>query len=120
MIVDDEQPNLDMVRRILVGATLSVLTATDVREARRIVDAQDVDVVLSDVYLKGPSGLELVRHLQELRPLMPVILMSGAVTPDLTRDAAEAGAYDILAKPFEPGELLLTLARAVRQAGRVV
>jgi DNA-binding response OmpR family regulator len=73
---------------------------------------QRYDLVLSDVFLPGVSGLELTAHLGEaFGP--PVLLMSAFVTPALAHAAQEAGAIAVIPKPFELERLLTSIRRLV-------
>ncbi|MCA8924505.1 MAG: sigma-54-dependent Fis family transcriptional regulator [Planctomycetes bacterium] len=73
-----------------------------------------VEVVLTDLRMKGMSGLELCRRVAEVSPELPVVLMTAFGDLEAAVGAIRAGAYDFLAKPFEPEELAIVLERAAR------
>ena len=73
----------------------------------------DFDVVLTDLRLPGLGGLELVQHLHQPQPRLPVLLMTAHGTIETAIEATKLGAYDYLQKPFEMRELLQVLQRAV-------
>ena len=113
LVVDDE-PGL----RMTLAANLE-LDGFDVVEAENGAEAlarareQDFDVVLTDIRMPGMSGVELFRQLRELRPGLPVLLMTAFTIEKLIQEALREGAYMVIAKPFDPARLSDALRRAV-------
>ena len=64
--------------------------------------------------MKGMSGFELLDRVRELRPLVPVILITGAAHVSDAVDAIKRGAYQYLAKPCDGEQLRATVVRAIR------
>jgi DNA-binding NtrC family response regulator len=96
----------------LERARFSVVTAATAIEARQYLDAAAVDVVVSDAIMPGGmTGLELVAWLEQARPGLPVVLMSG-YSDDAFGGGAPAG-VQLLRKPFTAATLLEHVA-AVR------
>ncbi|WP_248362538.1 sigma-54-dependent transcriptional regulator [Anaeromyxobacter oryzae] len=89
--------------------TRAVSTAED---ALREIASRDHDLVLTDVRMPGIGGLALVRELQRIAPDLLVVVMSAYGAHDAAIDAMKAGAYDYLAKPFKPDEVVLLLRKA--------
>src|SRR5512142_11694 len=81
-------------------------------EALKELAARDYDLVLTDVRMPGMGGLELVRELQRTTPELLVVVMSAYGTHDTAIEAMKAGAYDYLAKPFRPDDVVLVLRKA--------
>ena len=73
----------------------------------------DCDVVLTDLKLPGLSGLELTEQLHTAKPKLPIIMMTAFGTTETAIEAIKLGAYDYLLKPFDMGELLDLVAKAV-------
>ena len=77
------------------------------------------DVVITDLQLPGASpldakaGLDLIRQLHIAKPNLPIILMTAHHTTETAIEATKLGAYDYLLKPFDPGELLELVHKAV-------
>ncbi len=73
----------------------------------------EFDVVLTDLRLPGLSGLDLVRELHRAKPRLPIVLMTAHGTTETAIEATKFGAFDYLLKPFEMGELLGVVEKAV-------
>ena len=74
----------------------------------------NVDLVLLDVKLPGMDGLEVLQKLKELRPDLPVVMISGHGDLDTAVLAVRRGAYDFLQKPFAMDRVVLSLRNALR------
>jgi CheY-like chemotaxis protein len=113
--VDDEEPLLDLTTRTLreLGYDpMGYRSAQAAWEAFR-ADPESVDILVTDLRMPGMSGEELVREARRLRPLLPVILVSGYVG-----DAASASGWadEVLTKPLRTSVLATSLARVLRTA----
>ena len=113
MIVDDEQPLLELAEEILAslgyepvgfGTSERALAAFE-------ADPRRFDAVLTDEMLPGMPGSELARLLLLQRPALPVALMSGNVNVALEQRARDAGVAEVLHKPLGLQELAECLAR---------
>ena len=110
LLVEDEEPVRELVRRVLEGAGYAVLAAARPSEATRILDDEPpVDLMLTDVVMPEMSGYDLAEHVRERRPEIRLLFMSG-YAPRLS--GAKLAAGELLKKPFSPEQL----ARAVRAA----
>ncbi|MBI5068406.1 MAG: response regulator [Deltaproteobacteria bacterium] len=115
LVAEDRRSVLQLMRAIL-GGSHEVLTAEDGRGALALLEAQDLDVVLTDVRLPGAGGFEVLERARVLRPRAQVVLMTAyASIPDAVA-AIKAGAYDYLAKPVDADEISLVVARALARA----
>lgn len=99
LVVDDEQPVVDLLTDMLEDEGHIVVPAYNGRVALEIVARQQPDLVISDVMMPFVDGIQLCRRLREEydRENLPVILMSAALPPDL----ASCGANAFLGKPFD-------------------
>jgi nitrogen regulation protein NR(I) len=75
--------------------------------------AEACDVVLTDLRMPGLTGLELISQLHAAKPKLPIIMMTAYGTTETAIEATKLGAYDYLVKPFDMGELLDLVAKAV-------
>jgi DNA-binding NtrC family response regulator len=92
------------------GYDIEILTRGD--EGLERVQRERFDVVLTDFKLPGLDGLELVKRLHAVRPLLPVIVMTAHGTTETAIEATKPGAYDYVQKPFEVEELLDLINKA--------
>lgn len=99
LVVDDEQPVVDLLTDLLEDDGHTVIPAYNGRTALEIVAHQPPDLVISDVMMPFVDGIQLCRRLREAHDprSLPVILMSAALPPDLT----SCGANAFLGKPFD-------------------
>ncbi|MCG8588638.1 MAG: sigma-54 dependent transcriptional regulator [Proteobacteria bacterium] len=112
LIVDDDDSLRESLQLVLSAEGHEVLTASRGETALELLDASVVDVVLCDQRMPGMDGLELLPQLVRRLPDATLIMMSAYGTEDLAVEAMQSGAYDYLAKPFQPSEILLTLRKA--------
>jgi two-component system response regulator AtoC len=112
LIVDDDDALRESLQLVLAADGYDVGVAHDGPAALLQVEASPIDVVLCDLRMPGVDGLELIPQLLHRAPGSTVILMSAYGTAELAIEAMQLGAYDYLAKPFEPSEVLLTIRKA--------
>jgi signal transduction histidine kinase/ActR/RegA family two-component response regulator len=113
LLVEDDTAVRFALAHLLRRLEFAVTTATNGSEALQTLEQQRFDLVLTDAVMPGLSGPELIRGLQQLRPELPVILMSGYTSETLSESAA-AGTQQ-LRKPFTNSELVRALRRALDQ-----
>lgn len=73
------------------------------------------DIVVSDVRMDDADGLEVLEAVQQSSSRTQTILITGFATVELAHEALAKGAYDFLAKPFQPKDLLAMIEKAVRE-----
>jgi len=111
LIVDDDDALRESLAMLLSAEGYDLVSAANGEEALVRLDETPVDVILCDLRMPGIDGFDLIPQLGRRLPGVPVILMSAHGTTDLAIEAIERGAYDYLAKPFQPSELLLMLRK---------
>ncbi len=111
LVVDDDEALRESLALLLAAEGYEVVTAQDAPSALACLE-QPVDVVLCDVRMPGRDGLELLPELIRRLPGAPVLLMSAYGSGDLAVEALKRGAFDYLAKPFQPAEVLLAIKKA--------
>ncbi len=99
--MDDEAPIRDILRRGIEGGAFKVTTAASGNEALALLGQKRFDVVLTDIHMESPGGLELTRLIREKHPHIDVIILTGYATMDTVIKAFKIGAYDYLAKPLD-------------------
>jgi DNA-binding NtrC family response regulator len=117
LVVDDDAGIRESAAMALEKVGLKTLQAGDVTSALQLLRAHRVDVVLSDIYMPGETGLTLLQAIAERRDPPRVILMTARGTIETTALAQRIGAFDYLAKPFDLGELIARVRAAL--GGRI-
>ncbi len=90
--------------------------AEAVELVRHGVEGHEIEVLITDINMKGMDGVELCHRVLEYRPQLPVILITAFGSMELAIRAIRAGAYDFLPKPFEIDHLALAIERGVTLA----
>jgi signal transduction histidine kinase/DNA-binding response OmpR family regulator len=113
LIVDDEERMVDSLAGLLSHAGHTVKGAASAHEAVEWLAREPFDLVITDLRLPGPSGLDVLRHARSQDPDRPVIIMTAYASLEAAVAAIGEGAYDFLIKPIDPRELKLTVERAL-------
>jgi CheY-like chemotaxis protein len=108
LLVEDDATLARVLGLVLTTAGYTVTRCADGAEALRTVRASPnaVDVVVSDVTMPELSGDQLARVLREIRPSLPIILMSGSITTLTLQRARAIGVAAVLQKPVGIDELV--------------
>lgn len=108
LVVDDEEPVVDLLTDMLHDQGYTVLSAHNGRAALQRIEEQKPDLVISDVMMPFVDGIKLSRTLRQTHDAkeLPIILMSAAMPPDL----AACGANAFLGKPFDIDRIDLLVA----------
>lgn len=114
LVVEDELPMLNLLKKILEDAGFRVLMAKDGIEAIDIYsrNQSDVDLVLCDMALPKLGGWTVYLALKERNPQVRMILTSGYLDPKVKSDMVKGGVRDFIPKPYVPE----TIVKSVRQA----
>ena len=115
LVVDDETPILDVVRRALTLKGARVTCAPDARAAIGCFEAARYDCVVSDILMPGPSGLDLLSQVRQRDPDVGFVLMTAAGEVADARRAMRFGCDDFLMKPLALDELYLSVQLAVEK-----
>jgi two-component system chemotaxis response regulator CheY len=104
-----------MVRHTLEGAGYKVVQAADGVEALERAKEGSVDLVLTDVNMPRMDGISLVRELRALASykFVPMLVLTTESGQDTKLRGKQAGATGWLVKPFNPEQLLATIARVL-------
>ncbi|MBA3494686.1 MAG: sigma-54-dependent Fis family transcriptional regulator [Gammaproteobacteria bacterium] len=114
LVADDRENILKLFEKIFADG-FDVTTVTDGNKALAMVLRGDFDVVVSDIRMPGADGFTLLREIKRARQDVEVILMTAYASISKAVEAMKEGAYDYLAKPFDPEEALLVVQRAVER-----
>jgi two-component system, NtrC family, response regulator AtoC len=112
LLVEDDAAMGALVSKNLHKRRFEATHVSSAAQALDAVEAEDYQVVVSDVRLGGMTGLELCERLCARRPDVPVILITAFGDLDTAIAALRAGAHDFLPKPFEMDELAMRVSHA--------
>lgn len=107
LIVDDEPSIVSGIGQILKRHGIESVGAENGERALALLrENPQLGMVLTDARMPGMDGYELVEHVRQAHPNLPVAMMTAFATPDLAVRAIRAGAEEYLSKPFDPEELV--------------
>jgi two-component system response regulator AtoC len=112
LIVDDDEALRESLELVLSAEGYEVVPAADAASALERIDQSPFDLVLCDLRMPGMDGMELLPQLARRAPGLTILMMSAYGTEELALEAMRRGAYDYLAKPFQPAEVLLAIRKA--------
>ncbi|HWV37842.1 MAG TPA: sigma-54 dependent transcriptional regulator [Vulgatibacter sp.] len=114
LIVDDETNLRKVLAATLKREGYDVVQAADGEQAIEIFDQGGIDIVVSDLVMPKLGGFEVLQHVLDKAPEVPVILITAHGTVDSAVQAIKTGAFDYVTKPFEQNELRQVIAKAAR------
>ncbi len=122
LIVDDEAIVCERLQEPLEREGFEVETFTDSRDAYERLLQERFDVLVTDLKMRKPDGLDMLRLVQENSPRTHVIVITGFATIDAAREAMKGGAVDFIPKPFKISQLrdlVLDISRRQDDSQRV-
>lgn len=117
LIVDDEPDICASLKWLLESSGYAeIITASDGKQAMEILEEFSIDLVLTDISMPAPSGIELCRHIKSVSELhdIPVVVVTARADQTMLERAFEAGAHDFLTKPVDPHALIARARAALR------
>ena len=116
LVVDDEAPMRKYLAANLEARGYEVLAAADGMEALKIIAERPFDLLILDIMMPGPDGLDVLKAVRREMEV-PVLMLSARGREDDKVQALDLGADDYLTKPFGVEELLARVRAALRRAG---
>lgn len=117
LLVDDDETIRDTLYELLSDSYVCQ-TAETAEKAFARLEADEYDVVLTDISMPGLSGLELLGHVRQKFPSTPVIIISGIGDQEHAQGLIRLGAFDFLLKPFSLDVVEKSVRRAVEYRKR--
>ena len=120
LVVDDEVDFLETIVKRLNKRKLDATGVTSGEEAIQALKEQLYDVVLLDIKMPGGmDGIETLREIKRLQPLVEVLLLTGHASVETSIEGMKLGAFDYLLKPMKFEDLLTKMAQAFeKKAGQ--
>jgi len=114
LIVDDELNMRVVLHAMLKKKGYSVTEAVDGVDAQTRLEKESFDVLVTDLKMPRLNGLGLLEDVTSKYPEMPVIIITAHGTIETAVDALKKGAFDYITKPFDQGELINVIDKALR------
>jgi two-component system, NtrC family, response regulator AtoC len=114
LVVDDEKNMGLVIQAMLERAGFEVLCYSDAREALDAIASEELDAVVTDLYMPGVGGMELLEHARRHQSQVPVVMITAFGTVESAVTALKNGAFDFITKPFDQTELLEVIDKACK------
>src|SRR3970282_2133531 len=114
LIVDDEPDIREVLELTLGRMNLETRSAANLEEARHLLNEYQFNLCLTDMRLPDGNGIELVRHIQENHPYLPVAVITAFGNMETAVAALKAGAFDFVSKPLDLNDLRNIVRSALR------
>lgn len=105
IILDDEPIVCERLKPALEKSGFYVETFSRSQEAVDRITQQKFDVLVTDLKMHKPDGLDVMKYVNQHSPSTKVIIVTGFATVDTAREAMKSGAVDFIAKPFRISQL---------------
>ncbi|MFH1550191.1 MAG: sigma-54 dependent transcriptional regulator [Planctomycetota bacterium] len=115
LVVDDSEGTRNLCSKILEKEGYAVQTAENGEEALKLVNENSFDLIVTDLMMPVMDGMELLEQVKKSNPRMPVIIITAYASVATAVEAIKKGAYDYVPKPFNPGELQVTIEKALER-----
>ncbi|WP_199580160.1 response regulator [Blastococcus sp. TBT05-19] len=116
LVVDDDADTALFVRTVLERGGMTVTTCADPLEALTLIGRVEFDAAITDIEMPGMTGLEFLDRLRQVRPDLPVTVMTAHASVDYAVDALRRQADDFLVKPVPKDTLAATIRRQAETA----
>ena len=116
LLIDDDPLVAFTVERMLQGNGYTVIRAGDGEKGLKIMGAEKVDLIITDIIMPVKEGIETIREIRQHDAQLPVIAVSGGghgSGGNYLRMAQALGATEVLAKPFDQEQLLAAINRCL-------
>ena len=113
LLVDDDPYVLEFVSSLMGEYGYDYVACNNAADAFAHFQKKTVDVVLTDIKMPVTTGIELLEKICDLRPDVPVILMTAHAEVDIAVDAIKKGAFDFIIKPYRSEQLIHSVEKAI-------
>ncbi|MFA4916499.1 MAG: response regulator [Syntrophales bacterium] len=117
LLLDDEPIVGKRLKPALAKIGCDVEVFENPREALKRIEEKNFDVVVTDIRMDEVDGIQVLEYVRKKSPRTKVILITGYAMMALARKAMEKGAFDFIAKPFQPDDLRKVIAKAAHALG---
>lgn len=114
LLLDDEPIVGRRLKPALAKIGCDVEVFQDPKEALERIGQKEFDIVVTDIRMDEIDGMQVLEHVIKKSERTKVIMITGYAMISLAREAMEKGAFDFIAKPFQPDDLRLVIAKAAK------
>lgn len=118
LVLDDEATVGERLKDFLEKKGMVVEAFVDSKAAIARLDAERFDVVVTDLKMQGPTGLDVLLHVREKELPTEVIIITAYANFEDARGAEVVGAFDFITKPFRLTDILELVKKAAKKAGQ--
>jgi DNA-binding NtrC family response regulator len=119
LVIDDEKIVCDRLSMELERAGFEVEALSESAQALQRISAQPFDLVITDIKMRGPNGIDIMNFIRENYRSTHVIVITGFATAETAREVLEGGAVEFIPKPFKISQLREVVQRlAAEKAGK--
>jgi DNA-binding NtrC family response regulator len=115
LVVDDEEVIRKGICRVMEGMGYQAESSESGFGAIEKLQKAPFNIVITDLKMPGMDGIEVLKAIKILQPDVPVIIITGYSTVDTAVDAMKNGAFDYIAKPFTPKQIIKMVEKALEQ-----
>ncbi len=115
LLVDDEEPSREALLLLLKNFGYAVVGAGSGEEAQKLLAPDRFDIVITDLFLPDCTGIDILKKVKELSPVIEVIMITGHASAETAVKAMKEGACDYITKPLNVDELRIVIAKAVEK-----
>ena len=117
LVIDDEPDMLILMSMIIEENTeWEVETTNNPSEGLKMALENDYDLVIADLKMPGLDGMEVFEELKEMKPDIPVIIITAYGSLEIADEARNKGVADFIIKPFRKDTILFTMDRVLELA----
>ena len=113
LIVDDEPIVRESIRDWLIDAGYAVKTAQTGEEGLKILENQEIGLVILDVRLPGKTGIRVLEEMKGMKPDVKAIVITAYASPQMRDEAMKLGALQYMTKPIAPDKLDKVVKKAL-------
>jgi DNA-binding NtrC family response regulator len=115
LVIDDDDSSREVLSRLLRSVGYEVSSAATGESAQDLIDQEQYQVIVSDLFLPDKSGLDILQSVQKVSPSTEVIVVTGHASAQTAVKAMKEGAFDYITKPIDFDELKIVILKALEK-----
>jgi DNA-binding NtrC family response regulator len=115
LLIDDDPGVSEVIGMLLEREGYAVARAATVKQGIALVEAGELDLVVTDLKLPDGTGLDVIAAIRRSRPRLPIIMITSYSSIESAIAALRGGAVDYVIKPFDNDDFLRAVSRALKE-----